>query len=303
MDKDNIEYLKLLKRNVKQLNKQLLWRHILLSLGISSILTIIIDFYWDLRFIYFLIWIALIAYLAYKIIFEFKFSKLKDIEIQPQSEIDELKKEIEYDYFTLGSDKIKLAVYYKDSIYNLTENFIWIYQGFKLLGIAQIDKSNTKEEISVFLSKFKNQRDLKKITLLSTFIIFLILTLKITIININQQFFKNEFTYKVESIVTNDSILYDSISPVYVILTTNFLQDVYPQNEVVKFHCRKEFSNNIRLLYTTGINISLKKIQKDFEVELLGLYKLYNGNQEIILTNDSTVIRIAKIKKNQHTIE
>lgn len=291
MESGKLEKLRLLKKGIMQLNRKLFVNHLILSFATSSILTILIDFFWDLRIIVFLIWLLFFTYVAYKLIFEIKFSVLRKRFDISQEIKDGNYEEIKEGFISLKLEQHKFKLNLKDCVYTLTDDFVFAFQSFKLLGIFIIDKTNPKNELEAFLSKFKKQRNLKFTAGLVILLVIIIFALKISLITLNQNFFNDDYIYEVQSITVGDTVLYDTSREEYIILSANFLKDNCPENEVVKFHCRMEFFDKIRLIHPVFINTS-SNLEQTISDKLIGLYSYQKSTNEITLIKNNLKLKI-----------
>ncbi len=293
MEPEQREKLIKLKRGIEQLNKKLFVDYLILSMAIASILTIVIDYLWDLKLIVFLIWFIFLTFLLYKLIFEIKFSRIRK-GIDFNQNVDEgYKDEIKEGIITLKIGKYKVNLNFKDCVYVLTDDFVFAFQGLRILAIFIIDNTKSKKELEDFLSKFKKHRNLKLTSAIAVLIVILTFALKISLITLNQNSFKDEFTYQVQKISIGDSIIYNKSDSEFIILTTNFLTDECPENNVVKFHCRNEYFKRIRLIYRSFKNSDWKTEQK-FGDKFMGTYSYQMNSDKIILFKDDIQIIIEK---------
>ena len=293
MEPEHKEKLRLLKKGIDQLNKKLFVKYIILSLATASILTILIDFFWDLRLIVFLIWFLFLTYVAYKLLFEIKFSMIRKRFDVTQKVNDDYYNEIKEGYISSKFGKYDVRLNLKDCKYTLTDDFVFAFQAFILLAIFNIDKSKPENALENFLSKFKKKRDLKLVSAFSILLIIMAFALKIGLMTSNQNFFKDDFMYKVQKINVGDSVLYDTSHSEFIILTTNFLIDDCPETDVVKFHCRYEYFKKIRLINLVLNNLYIMT-EKKFTKKFLGYYSFYIRENEIILSKDDIIITIEK---------
>ncbi len=160
----------------------------------------------------------------------------------------------------------------------------------QFLILTNLNRENALEN---FLSKFKKKLDLKLVSAFSILLIIMAFALKIGLMTSNQNFFKDDFMYKVQKINVGDSVLYDTSHSEFIILTTNFLTDDCPETDVVKFHCRYEYFKKIRLINLVLNNPSIMT-EKKFTKKFLGYYSFYIRENEIILSNDDIIITIEK---------
>lgn len=296
MENEKLEKLRLLQKAIKQINQRLFVAYLILSFGTASILTVALDFILDLRLLTFTISLISITYASYRLIFEIKFSRFRKRLNRSENVDEEYHDEIKEGYISLKFYKYKVRLYLKDCAYILTDDFVFAFQYFRILAIFIIDKSKSKEDLEVFLSKFKNQNKLKLISSVAFLFIIMAFIWKISLLTLNQSFFNDDSIYKVQTICKGDTVIYNSSNPDYVMLTTNFLTDSCPENGVVKFHCRLEYFGQIRLNYFILINpVSLTK--KAITGKLVGSYSYQTNGNDITLTKNKIRIEISKISK------
>lgn len=298
MKPEHREKLIKLKRGIEQLNKKLFVDNLILSMAIASILAIVIDYLWDLRVLVFIIWFVFLTYVSFKLILEIKFSRIRK-GIDVNQNVDEgYKDEIKEGFISIKFGKYKVKLNFKDCVYVLTDDFVFAFQSFRILAIFIIDKTKSKKELEDFLSKFKKQRNLKLTSAIAILIVILSFAFKISLIILNQNSFNDEFTYQVHKISIGDSIIYDNSDSEFIILTTNFLTDECPENNVVKFHCRNEYFKRIRLIYRSFKNSDWKTEQK-FGDKYMGTYSYQMNSDKIFLFKDDIQITIEKkLKRN-----
>lgn len=293
MESEHKEKLRTLKKWIEQLNKRLFVNNLILSIGVASIFTIAIDYFWDFRLIVFLIWLVILTYLAYKLLFESKFSIIRKRLDVTQNDEKGNKNEIREGFISLKLGQHNVNLNFKDCVYLLTNDFVFAFQSFKLLGIFIIDKSKPKKELEDFLSRFKKQRNLNFTYVFIIPLIVIIFALKISLVTLNQNFFNDNYIYEVQNIAIGDTVLYDTSNSEYIILTTNFLTDNDPENEVVKLHCRNEFFDRIRLIYPVFVNSSTE-LEQTITDNLIGLYSYQYSTNEITLIKNNIRLKIKK---------
>jgi hypothetical protein len=297
MENENLEKLRLLQKAIKQINQRLFVTYLILSFGTASILTIALDFILDLRLLTFIICLIFMTYVSYRLIFEIKFSRFRKRLNRSENVDEEYRDEIKEGFISLKLYQYKFRLYLKDCVYILSDDFVFAFQYFRILAIFKIDKSKSKEDLEVFLSKFKNQNNLKLISSVAFLFIIMAFIWKISLVTLNQNFFNDDSIYKVQNISISDTVIYDISYPEYVMLTTNFLTDSCPESGVVKLHSRLEYFGKIRLTYSFLIApVSWSDAIID---NLIGLYSYQINKSDITLTKDKIRIEISKISKNK----
>ena len=299
MDPEQKEKLIVLKRGIDQINKKLFVDYLVLSIALAAILTFVIDYYWDLRFVVYLIWLSFLTYVVYKLIFKINFTKIRRRFDASQNIPDELQNEIKDGFISIKLENYKFRLNFKDCVYVLTDDFVFIFRGIRLMSIFIIDKAKSKTELDNFLAKFKKQRSLKLYAAVGILITITTIVLKISLIIWNQNFFSDQYTYRIQKINIGDSTVFDNTSPEFAIITTNFLTDDCPKNGVVKFHCRNEYFNRIRFVYRSFENATLKS-QEKFGENFMGTYSYQTNDHQLTLFKDNIQITVEKkTRKNQ----
>jgi len=299
MNPEQKEKLIVLKRGIDQINKKLFVDYLVLSMAFAAILTFVIDYYWDLRFLVYLIWFSFLTYVAYKLVFEINFTRIRRRFDASQNNPDELQNEIKDGFISLKFENYKFRLNFKDCVYVLTDDFVFVFQALRVLAIFMIDKTKPKTDLDNFLAKFKKQSSLKSYAAVGILIIITTIVLKISLVMFNQNFFTDQYTYRIQKINIGDSTVFDSTSQEFAIITTNFLTDECPKNDVVKFHCRNEYFNRIRFVYRSFENATLKS-QEKFGEKFMGTYTYQAKNNQLTLFKDNIqIIIVKKPRKNE----
>lgn len=299
MDPEQKEKLVVLKRGIDQINKKLFVVYLILSMAFAAILTFVIDYYWDLRFVVYLVWFPSLTYVVYKLVFKISFTRIRRRFDASQNTPDELQNEIKDGFISIKFENYKFRINFKDCVYVLTDDFIFVFQAFRIFAILIIDSTIPKTDLDNILAKFKKQRSLKLYSVVGILIMITTIALKISLVTVNQNFFTDQYTYQIQKINIGDSTVFDNTCPEFAIITTNFLTDEGPKNDVVKFHCRNEYFNRIRFVYRSFENTTLNS-QEKFGEKFMGTYTYQANNHQLTLFKDNIQIIIEKKpRKNQ----
>ncbi|UBM61319.1 hypothetical protein LA303_07765 [Candidatus Sulfidibacterium hydrothermale] len=285
----NQKQVRLLYEATKQLNKVLTVRNLLLSALFSTILVLLIDFLYDLRIIVFIIYLTVFTYISYKLIFKYKFSRLKN-RLDPTPDYDQL---ITQDYINIKLGKQKLRLYLKDCHYYISSDFVFVFKTYKLMAIFSIEKIKQTTLLEDFLKRFKKQKKVSLLAVVTLIVIAISFTWKISLTEMNRTFLLKNNNYIVLKIVKGDSVLYQANNSYVVKLVNNQINDnnIGVEKEDVEIYIRLEPFKRIRVMYLILNNISDKNIDS-LSKRILGLYSYQIEDNRITLYKSSDNIRI-----------
>lgn len=298
MTTTNQKQLRLLYEAIKQLNKVLTVRNLLLSASFSILLVLLIDFSYDLRIIVFLIYLIILTFISYHLIFKYKFSRLKK-RLDPTLDYEQL---ITRDYINIKLGKQKLRLSLKDCHYYISSDFVFVFQTYKLMAIFSIEKIKQTILLEDFLKRFKKQKKVSYLTVVTLIVIIISFTWKISLTEMNRTFLSKNNNYIVLKIEKGDSVLYQANNSYVVKLVNNQINDnnIGVEKEDVEIYIRREPFKKIRVVYSILNNIFDKNIDS-LSTKLLGLYSYQIENDRIILYKSSDNIRIiVKIEEDNH---
>ncbi len=295
MNRTNKEDLKLLLKAVTQINKKLIAINIILSVALSSTLVLFIDFLYDLRLFVYLILIFIFSYIFYKLIFKYKFSHLK--KRLDKSSIKEQTSTESFLYLELGNHRLKLNL--KDCYYYLTKDFVFAFQGLKLMAIFTINKLRETRRLEDFLTQFKKRKNANFLLIVTIIVIVGSLIWKINLIQVNKSLISKNSHYLVVEIIKDDSILFKKNKYVTVELVNNQLENDSDINEnYVEIYFRFEPFKKVRIMYSIFSNVTNDTLDS-LSKKIIGLYsyKIY-GDKITLFKDNIKLIATMKQKTN-----